>query len=65
MPQRRACPGWPQFTADSVFSTAAVGDLYGTGTDDLVVGGASSPARPTAPTTAAVGISASSMTTVA
>jgi hypothetical protein len=34
-------PGWPQFTADSVFSTAAVGDLYGTGTDDLVVGGAS------------------------
>src|SRR6202042_1267727 len=33
--------GWPRFTADSVFSTAAVGDLYGTGSDDLVVGGAS------------------------
>ncbi len=24
-------PGWPLFTSDSVFSTAAVGDLYGTG----------------------------------
>ena len=35
-------PGWPQFSADSVFSTAAVGDLYGTGSDDFVVGGASS-----------------------
>ncbi len=35
-------PGWPQFSADSVFSTAAVGDLYGTGSDDFVSGGASS-----------------------
>ena len=34
--------GWPQFSADSVFSTAAVGDLYGTGTDNFVSGGASS-----------------------
>jgi hypothetical protein len=34
--------GWPQFSADSVFSTAAVGDLYGTGQDDFVSGGASS-----------------------
>jgi hypothetical protein len=34
--------GWPAFSADSVFSTAAVGDLYGTGHDDFVVGGASS-----------------------
>jgi hypothetical protein len=34
--------GWPQFSADSVFSTAAVGDLYGTGNDDFVSGGASS-----------------------
>ncbi|HVB91193.1 MAG TPA: hypothetical protein VND70_03745 [Acidimicrobiales bacterium] len=34
--------GWPSFSADSVFSTAAVGDLYGTGHDELVVGGASS-----------------------
>jgi hypothetical protein len=34
--------GWPQFSADSVFSTAANGDLYGTGTDDFVSGGASS-----------------------
>ena len=34
--------GWPQFSADSVFSTAAVGDLYGTGSDDFVAGGASS-----------------------
>jgi outer membrane protein assembly factor BamB len=35
-------PGWPQFSADSVFSTAAVGDLYGTGSDDFVAGGAQS-----------------------
>ncbi len=34
--------GWPQFSADSVFSTAAVGDLYGTGSDDFVAGGAQS-----------------------
>jgi len=34
-------PGWPFFSADSIFSTAAVADLYGTGQDDLVVGGAS------------------------
>jgi hypothetical protein len=34
--------GWPAFSADSVFSTAAVGDLYGTGQNELVVGGASS-----------------------
>lgn len=34
-------PGWPFFSADSVFSTAAVADLYGTGHDDFVVGGAS------------------------
>jgi hypothetical protein len=33
--------GWPFFSADSVFSTAAIGDLYGTGQDDIVVGGAS------------------------
>ena len=33
---------WPQFSADTVFSTAAVGDLYGTGTQDIVSGGASS-----------------------
>jgi hypothetical protein len=33
--------GWPAFTADSIFSTAAVGDLYGSGSDDLVEGGAS------------------------
>jgi hypothetical protein len=32
---------WPFFTADSVFSTAAAGDLYGDGQDELVVGGAS------------------------
>ncbi|HEY1828077.1 MAG TPA: PQQ-binding-like beta-propeller repeat protein [Acidimicrobiales bacterium] len=35
-------PGWPFFSADSIFSTAAIGDLYGTGQDDIVVGGASS-----------------------
>jgi hypothetical protein len=34
--------GWPQFSADSVFSTAAVGDLYGTGSSNFIVGGASS-----------------------
>lgn len=33
--------GWPFFTADSTFSTAAAADLYGTGQTDLVVGGAS------------------------
>ena len=33
--------GWPFFSADSVFSTAAAGDLYGTGQEELVVGGAS------------------------
>ncbi len=31
--------GWPFFASDSEFSTAAVGDLYGTGTDDIVEGG--------------------------
>ena len=35
-------PGWPYFSADSVFSTAAVSDLYGTGHDEIVAGGASS-----------------------
>lgn len=33
--------GWPLYTADTIFSTAAVADLYGSGQDDLVVGGAS------------------------
>jgi fibronectin type 3 domain-containing protein len=37
-----ALAGWPFFSADSVFSTAAVGDLYGTGQEELVMGGASS-----------------------
>jgi PQQ enzyme repeat len=37
-----AATGWPQFSADSVFSTAAAGDFYGTGSDDFAVGGASS-----------------------
>jgi hypothetical protein len=31
--------GWPFFTADSVFSTASVGDLYGTGLNQIVEGG--------------------------
>ncbi len=35
-------PGWPFFPGDSVFSTAAVGDLYGTGHTEIVEGGASS-----------------------
>ncbi len=34
--------GWPFFSADSVFSTAATADLYGDGQQELVVGGASS-----------------------
>ena len=34
--------GWPQFSADSVFSTAAAGDLYGTGSDNFISGGAQS-----------------------
>jgi Fibronectin type III domain len=37
-----ALAGWPFFSADSIFSTAAAGDLYGTGQEELVVGGASS-----------------------
>ena len=36
-----ALAGWPFFSADSVFSTAAAGDLYGNGQEELVVGGAS------------------------
>jgi hypothetical protein len=34
-------PGFPFFSADTIFSTAASGDLYGTGQDELVVGGGS------------------------
>jgi PQQ-like domain len=37
----RPLTGWPFFTADSTFSTAAAADLYGTGQTDLVAGGAS------------------------
>ena len=33
--------GWPFFSGDSVFSTAAAADLYGTGERELVLGGAS------------------------
>jgi hypothetical protein len=33
--------GWPFFSGDSVFSTAAAADLYGTGDRELVLGGAS------------------------
>lgn len=32
-------PGFPFFSSDTVFSTAAAGDLYGTGQTELVVGG--------------------------
>jgi PQQ-like domain len=32
--------GWPFFTSDSTFSTAALGDLYGTGQTEIVEGGA-------------------------
>ena len=35
-----AVAGWPFFTADSVFSTAAVADLYGSGRTEIVEGGA-------------------------
>ena len=35
-------PGWPQFDADSNFSTAASADLYNTGSSNFVVGGATS-----------------------
>ena len=37
----RVLTGWPFFTADSTFSTAAAADLYGNGQTELVVGGAS------------------------
>jgi hypothetical protein len=33
--------GWPFFSADSVYSTAAAADLYGNGQDELVTGGSS------------------------
>ena len=33
--------GWPFFTSDSVFSTAALGDLYGTGQTEIVEGATS------------------------
>ncbi|MGH9029746.1 MAG: hypothetical protein ACRDV4_09050 [Acidimicrobiales bacterium] len=33
--------GWPFFSADSVFSTAAAANLYGNGQEELVTGGAS------------------------
>ncbi|HLN17200.1 MAG TPA: PQQ-binding-like beta-propeller repeat protein [Acidimicrobiales bacterium] len=36
-------PGWPFFTSDSDFSTAAIGDLYGTGRNEIVEGGDQSP----------------------
>ncbi len=32
-------PGWPFFTSDSVFSTPALADLYGTGQTEIVEGG--------------------------
>jgi hypothetical protein len=35
-------PGWPQFDADSNFSTAASADLYNTGSSNFIVGGATS-----------------------
>ena len=35
--------GFPWFSADSVFSTAAVADLYGDGNSELISGGDSSP----------------------
>jgi hypothetical protein len=34
-----ALAGWPFFTSDSVFSTAALADLYGTGQTEIVEGG--------------------------
>jgi hypothetical protein len=34
--------GWPQFDADSNFSTAAVADLYNTGSSNFITGGATS-----------------------
>ena len=37
----RTLSGWPFFSGDSVFSTAAAADLYGTGDRELILGGAS------------------------
>jgi hypothetical protein len=34
--------GWPQFDADSNFSTSAVADLYNTGSSNFIAGGATS-----------------------
>ena len=31
-------PGWPFFSSDSIFSTAALGDLYGSGQTEIVEG---------------------------
>ncbi|GAC1316166.1 MAG: hypothetical protein NVSMB12_12660 [Acidimicrobiales bacterium] len=36
-------PGWPFFTDDTVFATAALADLHGNGVTDIVMGGDSSP----------------------
>ncbi len=42
--------GWPQKTADSTFSTAAVSDLFG-GRDPVIVAGSDSIGRARAPCT--------------
>lgn len=34
-------PRWPAYTADTIFSTAALADLYGSGQQELVEGGSS------------------------
>ena len=36
-------PGWPFYTDDTVFATAALADLHGNGVTDVVMGGDSSP----------------------
>jgi hypothetical protein len=59
-----ALTGWPFFSADSVFSTAAAADLYGTGQTELVVGGASTKASPSARSTRQ-GVTCGSWTAVA
>lgn len=56
-------PGWPLFTSDSVFSTAAVGDLYGTGSDDIVEGGDQSRGSRSGASTSKVATSVSSTRT--
>ena len=42
-PSGTVTPGWPYYTNDTVFSTAALADITGQGVPDVIMGGDSSP----------------------